>query len=88
MDNANPKLLWRHRDPSSTRTDAFRRHVESKYDVTFEDYEELRQWSISNINSFWEEVWHFTGMKASKPFTKVSFVVCTNQLLLLSISGC
>ncbi|KAK4696520.1 acetoacetyl-CoA synthetase, partial [Lecanoromycetidae sp. Uapishka_2] len=70
MNTTNSKLLWKHKDPNSTRTHAFRRHIQSKYNVTFKDYEELRQWSIANINSFWEEVWHFTGVKASKPFTK------------------
>lgn len=71
MENANATPLWKHNDPSSTRTDAFRRHVESTYGVKLKDYEELRLWSILNINSFWEEVWHFTKMKSSKPFTKV-----------------
>ena len=72
MENAPPpKLLWEHKDPSSTKTFAFRKHVETKFNVTFKDYEQLRQWSITNVSKFWEEVWHFTGIKASNAFTKV-----------------
>lgn len=71
MDNPGPKLLWKHRDPTSTRLFQFKKLLESKYEVDLEDYDKLRQWSILNINRFWEEVWHFTGIKASKPFIKV-----------------
>ena len=71
MDNAPSKRLWDHKDPSSTKTFAFKNHVETKFHVTFKDYEQLRQWSITNINKFWEEVWHFAGIKASNAFIKV-----------------
>ena len=71
MENTPPKLLWEHKDPTSTKTFAFKNHVETKFNVTFKDYEHLRQWSVTNVNQFWEEVWHFTGIKASNAFTKV-----------------
>ena len=72
MDSATPKRLWEHKDPSSTNTYAFKRHLENKFHLAFKDYEELRHWSVANINQFWEEVWHFSGIKASKAFTKVN----------------
>lgn len=71
-ETPTPKLLWKHKDPTSTRICEFRNHLEVKYQVELKDYEELRKWSISHINAFWEEVWLFTGIKASKPFTQVS----------------
>ncbi|KAL6721604.1 hypothetical protein ACLMJK_000708 [Lecanora helva] len=70
METHRPKLLWKHRDPESTRISQFKKSLEEKHGIVFEDYRSLYQWSISNINQFWEEVWHFTGIKASRPFTK------------------
>ena len=71
MDASPAKLLWMHSNPTSTRTYEFKTRIEKKYNQHFVSYEQLRQWSISNINRFWEEVWDFTGVKASEPFTKV-----------------
>ncbi|KAL9101817.1 MAG: hypothetical protein Q9163_002964 [Psora crenata] len=65
-----PKLLWKHSSPEATRTYEFKQTIERKYDVSLKDYEALRQWSLDNLNRFWEEVWHFTKVKASNPFTK------------------
>lgn len=87
MENAPPNRLWEHKDPSSTKTFEFKKHVETKYQVIFQDYEQLRQWSITNINKFWEEVWHFTGIKASNAFTKVITTAPLSYLLLRGI-GC
>lgn len=71
MDASPPKLLWMHSNPTSTRTYEFKTRIENKYSQQFASYEQLRQWSISNISHFWEEVWDFTRIKASKPYTKV-----------------
>lgn len=71
--SSSPKLLWKHKDPTSTRIHQFKTHIELKCQVELDDYEKLRKWSITNLNQFWEEVWHFTGIKASKPFTRVPF---------------
>ena len=67
---ASHKMLWKHTDPTSTRMFQFKRLIENKYKLEFREYEDLRQWSIANIGKFWEEVWHFTGIRASSPFTE------------------
>ena len=87
MENAPLKRLWEHKDPSSTKTFQFMEHVETKYRVKLQDYEQLRQWSITNINQFWEEVWHFTGIKASNAFTKVITTAPLSYLLLRGIGS-
>ena len=87
MENAAPKLLWEHEDSISTNTFAFKRHVETKFQFSLKDYEQLREWSIANINKFWEEVWHFTGVKASKAFIKVISKVLASYSVLKDI-GC
>lgn len=73
LDDANHRLshrmLWEHTDPTSTRMFRFKKLIESKYNLELREYEDLRQWSIVNIGKFWEEVWHFTGVRASSSFT-------------------
>ncbi len=64
-------MLWRHPNPTSTQTYLFKKAVEEKHGIALEDYEALRQWSITHLNQFWEDVWHWTSVKASHPFTKV-----------------
>jgi len=63
--------LWTHPDPTQTRLWEFKTHIEQKYGESFDDYEALRQWSIKNIGPLWSEVWHFTDVVASAPFTEV-----------------
>ena len=63
--------LWEHPSPQTTKTHQFKTSIEQKYDIQLKDYGSLRQWSIDNHAQFWEEVWHFTGIRASAPFTKV-----------------
>ncbi|KAL9131799.1 MAG: hypothetical protein Q9217_000326 [Psora testacea] len=65
-----PRLLWKHSNPETTRTYQFKETVENKYAVTLRDYEALQQWSIDHLDKFWQEVWQFTGIRASKPFAK------------------
>ena len=64
------KMLWEHPDPTSTRMFQFQKIIESRYNRKFHQYEDLRQWSVANIGKFWEEVWHFTGVRASRSFTE------------------
>ena len=67
---ASHKMLWKHTDPTSTRMFQFKNLIESKYELELREYEHLRQWSIANIGKFWEEVWHFTGVRSSCSFTQ------------------
>jgi acetoacetyl-CoA synthetase len=46
-------------------------YVNKKYDKKFSSYDELYQWSVSNIGDFWAAVWDFTGIKASVGYDKV-----------------
>jgi len=66
--------LWRHSSPKTTQMWKFLEHVNSKHRLTLSTYGDLHKWSVENISKFWEEVWHFTGIRASKPYTRVSSV--------------
>ncbi|KAI3337639.1 acetoacetate-CoA ligase-like protein [Xylariaceae sp. AK1471] len=63
--------LWRHPDPHSTPMFAFLKHVRNKYQLDIGDYPGLYKWSTQNLSEFWGEVWHFCGIKASKPYSQV-----------------
>jgi acetoacetyl-CoA synthetase len=39
--------------------------------LTFDDYNSLWQWSVTQIEDFWQTLWDFFQIKASKPYTKV-----------------
>jgi acetoacetyl-CoA synthetase len=69
--NQLPRELWRHSAPQSTRMYQFEELLTKKYNIPFKDYESLRQWSISNLALFWNEVWQFTGIRASQAFEEV-----------------
>lgn len=63
--------LWRHENPQSTHMWKFLEHVNKKYSLQLKDYPTLYRWSIDNIAAFWEEVWDFTGITASRRFDQV-----------------
>ncbi|KAK3322185.1 acetoacetate-CoA ligase-like protein [Apodospora peruviana] len=63
--------LWRHASPQSTQMWKFLQHVNSKYGLDIDDYPTLYKWSVENVAAFWDEVWHFAGVKSSKPFDQV-----------------
>lgn len=66
------KELWRPSSPEKTKIYEFKELVSKKHDVTFKDYNDLYQWSVTEPAKFWEEIWHYTEIKAHKPYTKVS----------------
>lgn len=51
--------------------EAFRRSIETSQGVQLADYEALRQWSVQNLEAFWEQVWAFCGVVASTPYDAV-----------------
>ncbi|KAF2489774.1 acetoacetyl-CoA synthase [Lophium mytilinum] len=63
--------LWKHPSPKSTPMWDFLLTVNKKHNVRLNSYEDLHAWSISHIADFWGEVWQYTGVRASKPYTEV-----------------
>ncbi|KAH0558780.1 hypothetical protein GP486_004578 [Trichoglossum hirsutum] len=64
--------LWEHPAPESTRIHLFKESINRKFDVKLNDYKDLYRWSVGNPARFWEEVWIFTGIRASIPFQETS----------------
>lgn len=72
-DDEESQCLWtpKESDIKSSEMAKFQAIIEAKYVVKFDDYEALHKWSIENYCNFWEEVWKFTGIIHSEPYTKV-----------------
>ncbi|MCP4342957.1 MAG: acetoacetate--CoA ligase [Desulfobulbaceae bacterium] len=67
------KPLW---EPSEQRIKdsnmyRFMQSVNRTQGLNCNDYNELYQWSVENIEAFWAELWRFAGIKASKEYQRV-----------------
>jgi acetoacetyl-CoA synthetase len=70
-ESSETKELWRHSNPERTTLHKFKELISSKFGVGFPTYHDLWQWSVNQPASFWEEVWHFTGIRAHEPYKEV-----------------
>ncbi|KZP00608.1 acetoacetate-CoA ligase [Calocera viscosa TUFC12733] len=61
-------LLYTPSSPETTQTSLFREHINQKYGVELQHYEDLYKWSTSpsSYGSFWEEVWDWTHVVGDK----------------------
>ncbi|MGD9249393.1 MAG: AMP-binding protein, partial [Desulfobacteraceae bacterium] len=67
------KLLWKpsvERVQSSNMYD-FMQMINERYSKTFESYPDLHRWSVDNISQFWEAIWEYIQVIASKPYVWV-----------------
>ena len=71
INEAHAAELWRHASPRSTPMWRFIEHVNSKHGLAIAGYPDLYQWSIDEVSDFWENVWDFAGIVASKKANKV-----------------
>ena len=45
--------------------------LEENKDLSFDGYNELWEWSVSDVEGFWSSLWEFLEVKASKPYERV-----------------
>lgn len=45
--------------------------VNQKFGLTFSGWDELYQWSVTDIEDFWETVWEYFGVQSHTPYTSV-----------------
>ena len=65
--------LWQ---PSNERINqsnmlAFARQLDSNLQLSFENYQQLHQWSADNPAPFWEQIWQFGEVRSSQPYRAV-----------------
>jgi len=49
----------------------FLKWLESERGLSFKDYHSLWEWSVTEIENFWQCLWQFFDIKASKPYTRI-----------------
>jgi acetoacetyl-CoA synthetase len=49
----------------------FMRWVGEREGRVFEDYEQLRQWSVQELERFWASIWEFGEVRCSRPYERV-----------------
>ncbi len=45
--------------------------INERFGKEFDQYDPLYHWSVENIPEFWEAMWEFAGLRASRPYTEV-----------------
>ena len=68
----NP-VLW---TPTPERANAstmaaFERFVAQTRGLTFADYNEMWEWSVTDLDAFWAAIWDFFEIRASVPYDKI-----------------
>ncbi len=66
-------LLW---EPSeqlkeNANITRFMEWLRNEKGLTFESYNDLWEWSVSDLDEFWESVWDFCGVQAVRPYERV-----------------
>lgn len=59
-----PRLLWQPTDQQITDSNLYkyRNYITDKYDLKFNDYHDLWQWSIDNSETFWSSLFEYFGL--------------------------
>ncbi len=45
--------------------------LKEEYNLSFGNYQELHNWSVTDIENFWESIWKFSRIIHSKPYDKI-----------------
>ncbi|HEX4355546.1 MAG TPA: AMP-binding protein, partial [Polyangiales bacterium] len=66
-------LLWEPDEASKTqsRIHDYMRWLRVEYGLSFERYDELWRWSVRELEQFWESIWKYFDVQASKPYHRV-----------------
>ncbi|MGC8619556.1 MAG: acetoacetate--CoA ligase [Thermoplasmata archaeon] len=67
------KILWEPREEIIRNSNIYGyiKFLNENYNKDFRNYKELYEWSITNIENFWESVWKFTGIIYAENYKKV-----------------
>ncbi len=73
MKKSKSEILWQPNDESIKRANLTRfiEFVNKEYDTSFSDYYGLYNWSIIEIEKFWEALWKYSGIIHSKSYDKI-----------------
>lgn len=71
--NLVPKILWRptKQRVAGSQLKRFEAWLKQHRGLSFKSFEELWQWSVNDIEAFWEAFWQFAPIKAHAPYRHV-----------------
>ncbi|MEE9448843.1 MAG: acetoacetate--CoA ligase [Ignavibacteriaceae bacterium] len=69
----NKKPLW---IPSQERIEnsnihSYMKYIQEEYDLSFDNYQKLYNWSVKEIEKFWESLWRYSGLIHSKSYDAI-----------------
>jgi len=66
-------LLWTPSDglKKRSRMHEYMQWLAKEKGLSFNDYQALWEWSVENVPDFWESIWQFFEVKASKAYSRV-----------------
>jgi acetoacetyl-CoA synthetase len=72
-ETAEGTLLWKPSEEleENARITDYMEWLKAERDLSFEDYNELWEWSVTDLDGFWSSVWEYCDIKASKPYKSV-----------------
>ena len=67
------KVFWEPSISSLEKTNIFnfQNSVNQKYHLDLDGYSDLYNWSIQNSSNFWQQVWKYSNLIFSKPYSQV-----------------
>ena len=73
MTHQSSHLLWRPTKQFIEQSNLakYRKWLNDRYQVNFNSYEELWQWSVDNIELFWKSIWEYFDVLYKHPYQKV-----------------
>jgi len=73
VKKSKSQILWQPNDESIKRANltSFITFVNKEYDTSFSDYYGLYNWSVTEIEQFWEAMWKYSGIIHSKSYDKI-----------------
>jgi len=68
-----PPVLWQPTSEYATRSTLTRytNWLSQHTNHSFEDYAALWQWSVTEIEQFWETIWQFFQVQTSTPYEQI-----------------
>jgi acetoacetyl-CoA synthetase len=66
-------LLWEPSDELKQNANISRyiRWLKEKKHLSFDSYQSLWEWSVSDVEGFWQSIWEFFKVKSSTPYSQV-----------------
>jgi len=61
--------IWIPNNYESSNLFQFETFLEKKYDLSFSNYAELHEWSIKNLENFWESISEFYKIQFDEPYS-------------------